>query len=114
MGLLVASRPPRLWLALTVKVQPPKSRRPREGRSQRNSALPTFIPPQLSQPAEKPSSGPQSLLEIKLDGYRTGIPRANKGGFRLQRRASARRKHCRRPQADSQGKSANQSRQDII
>jgi ATP-dependent DNA ligase len=32
--------------------------------------LPTFIPPQLSQPAEKPPSGPQWLHEIKLDGFR--------------------------------------------
>ena len=33
-------------------------------------ALPTFIRPQLSQPVEKPPSGPQWLHEIKLDGYR--------------------------------------------
>jgi ATP-dependent DNA ligase len=40
------------------------------GRSRRDSSLPTFIRPQLSQPAEKPPSGPQWLHEIKLDGYR--------------------------------------------
>jgi len=38
--------------------------------SRRDSPLPTFIPPQLSQPVEKPPSGPQWLHEIKLDGYR--------------------------------------------
>jgi bifunctional non-homologous end joining protein LigD len=32
--------------------------------------LPQFVPPQLSQPVEKPPSGPQWLHEIKLDGYR--------------------------------------------
>jgi DNA ligase D-like protein (predicted ligase) len=32
--------------------------------------LPHFVPPQLSQPVEKPPSGPQWLHEIKLDGYR--------------------------------------------
>jgi ATP-dependent DNA ligase len=32
--------------------------------------LPRFVPPQLSQPVEKPPSGLQWLHEIKLDGYR--------------------------------------------
>ena len=32
--------------------------------------LPQFVPPQLSQPVEKPPSGPQWLHEIKLDGFR--------------------------------------------
>jgi bifunctional non-homologous end joining protein LigD len=32
--------------------------------------LPQFVPPQLSQPVEKPPSGSQWLHEIKLDGYR--------------------------------------------
>jgi ATP-dependent DNA ligase len=32
--------------------------------------LPRFISPQLSQPVEKPPSGPQWLHEIKLDGFR--------------------------------------------
>jgi DNA ligase D-like protein (predicted ligase) len=39
-------------------------------RSRPNSPLPPFIPPQLSQPVEKPPSGPQWVHEIKLDGYR--------------------------------------------
>jgi DNA ligase D-like protein (predicted ligase) len=38
--------------------------------SRRGVALPPFVPPQLSQPVEKPPSGPQWLHEIKLDGYR--------------------------------------------
>jgi bifunctional non-homologous end joining protein LigD len=39
-------------------------------RSRPNSPLPPFVPPQLSQPVEKPPSGPQWLHEIKLDGFR--------------------------------------------
>src|SRR6516165_11448356 len=39
-------------------------------RGQSDSPLPRFIPPQLSQPVEKPPSGPQWLHEIKLDGFR--------------------------------------------
>jgi bifunctional non-homologous end joining protein LigD len=39
-------------------------------RSRPNSALPQFVPPQLSQPVEKPPSGPQWVHEIKLDGFR--------------------------------------------
>jgi DNA ligase D-like protein (predicted ligase) len=39
-------------------------------RSRPNSPLPQFVRPQLSQPVEKPPSGPQWLHEIKLDGYR--------------------------------------------
>jgi ATP-dependent DNA ligase len=38
--------------------------------SRRGVPLPQFVPPQLSQPVEKPPSGPQWLHEIKLDGYR--------------------------------------------
>lgn len=38
--------------------------------SRRDVPLPQFVPPQLSQPVEKPPSGPQWLHEIKLDGYR--------------------------------------------
>jgi ATP-dependent DNA ligase len=34
------------------------------------SALPRWIPPQLCQPVEIASSGPQWLHEIKLDGFR--------------------------------------------
>ena len=40
------------------------------GRSRRDAPLPQFVRPQLSQPVEKPPSGPQWLHEIKLDGYR--------------------------------------------
>src|ERR1700742_624868 len=40
------------------------------GRSRRDSTLPLFVPPQLSQPVEKPPSGPQWVHEIKLDGFR--------------------------------------------
>jgi len=35
-----------------------------------DSPLPIFVPPQLSQPVEKPPSGPRWLHEIKLEGYR--------------------------------------------
>jgi DNA ligase D-like protein (predicted ligase) len=47
-----------------------KSGASRLGKSRRDSPLPTFIRPQLSQPVKKPPSGPQWLHEIKLDGYR--------------------------------------------
>jgi hypothetical protein len=40
------------------------------GRSRKDVPLPQFVPFQLSQPVEKPPSGPQWLHEIKLDGYR--------------------------------------------
>jgi ATP-dependent DNA ligase len=40
------------------------------GPSRRGVSLPSFVAPQLSQPVEKPPSGPQWLHEIKLDGYR--------------------------------------------
>jgi hypothetical protein len=36
----------------------------------RDAPLPQFVPPQLSQPVEKPPSGPQWVHEIKLDGFR--------------------------------------------
>src|ERR1700683_631095 len=39
-------------------------------RARPNSLLPLFVPPQLSQPVEKPPSGPQWVHEIKLDGFR--------------------------------------------
>jgi bifunctional non-homologous end joining protein LigD len=42
----------------------------KSGPSRRGVPLPGFIPPQLSQPVEKPPSGPQWLHEIKLDGFR--------------------------------------------
>jgi hypothetical protein len=35
-----------------------------------DSPLLAFIPPQLSQPVDKPPSGPQWVHEIKLDGFR--------------------------------------------
>jgi DNA ligase D-like protein (predicted ligase) len=38
--------------------------------SRRGVPLPAFVPPQLSQPVEKPPSGPQWVHEIKLDGFR--------------------------------------------
>jgi ATP-dependent DNA ligase len=50
--------------------QAAKSGSSRGGKSRRDSPLPTFIRRQLSQPVEKPPSGPQWLHEIKLDGYR--------------------------------------------
>src|SRR5712675_804915 len=40
------------------------------GRLDKTSPVPSFIPPQLCQPVEKPPSGPQWLHEIKLDGFR--------------------------------------------
>src|ERR1700723_3373129 len=40
------------------------------GPSGRDALLPQFVPPQLSQPVEKPPSGPRWVHEIKLDGYR--------------------------------------------
>ena len=40
------------------------------GRSRRDVPLPQFVHPQLSQPVEKPPSGPQWVHEIELDGYR--------------------------------------------
>jgi bifunctional non-homologous end joining protein LigD len=47
-----------------------------------DSPLPRFIPPQLSQPVEKPPSGPQWLHEIKLDGFRMAA-RIDHGGVQL-------------------------------
>ena len=55
-------------MSLTVKRLASQAVKP--GRSQRDAPLPSFIPPQLSQPVEKPPSGFQWLHEIKLDGYR--------------------------------------------
>ena len=39
-------------------------------RAEATLPLPRFVPPQLSQPVEKPPSGPQWVHEIKLDGFR--------------------------------------------
>jgi bifunctional non-homologous end joining protein LigD len=50
--------------------------------SRRGAPLPRFIPPQLSQPVEKPPSGPQWLHEIKLDGCRMAA-RIDKGHAQL-------------------------------
>jgi bifunctional non-homologous end joining protein LigD len=48
----------------------PASQVVKAGRSRRGAPLPSFVPPQLSQPVEKPPSGPQWVHEIKLDGFR--------------------------------------------
>src|SRR5271163_1700614 len=40
------------------------------GHSRKDTALPQFVSPQLSQPVEKPPSGPQWVHEVKLDGFR--------------------------------------------
>src|SRR5580692_8612814 len=42
----------------------------KSGPSRRDAPLPSFVPPQLSRPVEKPPSGPQWVHEIKLDGFR--------------------------------------------
>src|ERR1700722_11084239 len=42
----------------------------KSGPSRRDAPLPSFVPPPLSRPVEKPPSGPQWVHEIKLDGYR--------------------------------------------
>jgi ATP-dependent DNA ligase len=54
----------------------------KSGPSRRGAALPQFVTPQLSQPVEKPPSGPQWLHEIKLDGYRMAA-RIDNGRVRL-------------------------------
>src|SRR5580698_9076536 len=51
-------------------IKRPARKGTKAGPSGRDAPLPQFIPPQLSQPVEKPPSGPQWLHEIKLDGYR--------------------------------------------
>ena len=51
-------------------VKPPASQGAKAGPSRRDAPLPQFVPPQLSQPVEKPPSGPQWVHEIKLDGFR--------------------------------------------
>ena len=82
-----------------------KSGSSRRGKSRRNSPLPTFIGPQLSQPVEKPPSGPQWLHEIKLDGYRMAA-RIDNGRVqlltsdrpRLDRQISKRHRSAREPE----------------
>ncbi|MFZ0600100.1 MAG: non-homologous end-joining DNA ligase [Roseiarcus sp.] len=54
----------------------------KSGPSRRGSPLPGFIPPQLSQPVEKPPAGPQWVHEIKLDGFRMAA-RIDNGGVQL-------------------------------
>jgi DNA ligase D-like protein (predicted ligase) len=44
--------------------------------------LPAFIPPQLSQPVERPPAGPQWMHEIKLDGFRVAA-RIDNGHVKL-------------------------------
>jgi bifunctional non-homologous end joining protein LigD len=58
-----------------VKAGPSGDNRP-------NSPLPLFVPPQLSQPVEKPPSGPQWVHETKLDGFRMAA-RINNGRVQL-------------------------------
>jgi len=58
-------------------------------RSRPNSPLPQFVPPQLSQPVEKPPSGPQWLHEIKLDGFRMAARIDNSRAFTLEHVRSA-------------------------
>ena len=55
-------------MSRVVKRSPPQALK--SGPSRRDAPLPSFVPPQLSQPVEKPPSGPQWLHEIKLDGFR--------------------------------------------
>src|ERR1700723_814807 len=52
------------------------------GPPRRDAPLPQFVPPQLSQPVEKPPSGTQWVHEIKLDGYRMAA-RIDNGRVRL-------------------------------
>jgi DNA ligase D-like protein (predicted ligase) len=52
------------------------------GPSRRGTPLPPFVPLLLSQPVQKPPSGPQWLHEIKLNGYRMAA-RIDGGHVRL-------------------------------
>jgi bifunctional non-homologous end joining protein LigD len=63
--------------------QTAKSGPSRRGGSRTDSPLPAFIPPQLSQPVEKPAYGPQWLHEIKLDGFRMAAARIDHGRAQL-------------------------------
>src|ERR1700689_2678710 len=51
-------------------IKRPAPKGTKAGPSGRDAPLPQFIPPQLSQPVEKPPSGSQWVHEIKLDGFR--------------------------------------------
>ena len=58
------------WVPMPRIVKRSPGHAVQSGPSRRDAPLPHFVPPQLSQPVEKPPSGPQWLHEIKLDGYR--------------------------------------------
>jgi ATP-dependent DNA ligase len=66
-------------------------------RSQPNSPLPLFVPPQLSKLVEKPPSGPQWAHEIKLDGFRMAA-RIDNGRVQLLTRTRRRPSHEAQPQ----------------
>ena len=79
-----------------------KSGSSRRGKSRRNSPLPTFIGPQLSQPVEKPPSGPRWLHEIKLRRLSHGRahrqqprPTPDSDRPRLDRKISKRHRNAR-------------------
>ena len=54
----------------------------KSGPSRRGVPLPRFVPPQLSQPVEKPPFGPQWIHEINLDGFRM-VARIDNGHVQL-------------------------------
>jgi ATP-dependent DNA ligase len=62
--------PSRVEFSMSSVIKRSASQAVKCGRSQRDAALPQVVRPQLSQPVEKPPSGPQWVHEIKLDGYR--------------------------------------------
>jgi bifunctional non-homologous end joining protein LigD len=57
-------------VARMIDIKRSASKTVKPARSRQDVSLPAFVPPQLSQPVEKPPSGAQWLHEIKLDGYR--------------------------------------------
>ena len=63
------------------------SQGPKAGPSGRDAPLPQFVPPQLSQPVEKPPLGPQWVHEIKLAGFRMAA-RIDNGRVQLLTRTS--------------------------
>jgi ATP-dependent DNA ligase len=54
----------------------------KSGPSRGDVRLPLFVPPQLTQPVDKPLAGPQWLHEIKLNGYRVAA-RVDNGRVQL-------------------------------